>query len=192
MLTVIHYYEPDAAMHWLAFPGKPDAETRARLKAAGWRFIGPVVQWRHQGLLTPLPELPGYQYEEGGEVDYAPDRTEHYQDRADKAAGRAAAARQKADSIANMIPFGQPILVGHHSERRHRRDLDKITRNMQKTIEEGKKAQRLQDRAEASLEQQERKHNPGAIARRLEELRKQYKLYQDATSEEGQRCKALS
>ena len=191
MLTVIHRYEPDAAMHWLEFPGKPDAQTRGILKAAGWRFIGPVVQWRHAGLLTPLPELPGYVYEEGGEVDYSEERAEHYQERADKAEARRAVAHQKADTIAGMIPFGQPILVGHHSERRHRRDLDRIDRNMRTAIEEGKKAEHLRDRVEASLAQQERKHDPGAIYRHLVGIRKDYRLYEHATSAEGSRRRDL-
>src|SRR5206468_3142666 len=142
-------------------------------------------------LLTPLPELPGYEYKDGGEVDYAQDRADHYEERAGKAAGRAAAAHGKADTIASMIPFGQPILVGHHSERRHRRDLDRITRNMRTTIEEGKKAERLHDRAGASLDQQERKHDPGAIVRRLEQLRKDYRVYEQATDTEGLRCKGI-
>jgi hypothetical protein len=191
MLTVMHYYEPDAAMHWLEFSGKPDAETRQILKKAGWRFIGAVMQWRHQGLLTPLPELPGYQYEEGGEVDYSEARAEHYEARAEKAQARRTAAHQRADSISSMIPFGQPILVGHHSERRHRRDLAKIDKSMRTAIQEGEKAERLQNRAEASLAQRERKHDPGAIARRLTEIRKQYQLYQDATDAEDIRRRDL-
>jgi hypothetical protein len=191
LLTVIHRYEPDAALHWLEFEGKPDAETRSRLKAEKWRFIRGAMQWRKAGLLTTIPDLPGYRVEEGGQVDYAEERAEHYEARAEKAAGRAATARRAADRIADMIPMGQPILVGHHSERRHRRDLDRIHNNMRKTIEEGKKAERLQDRAEASLAQRDRKHSPGAIARRLEGLRKDYKLYQDATEPEGVRCRDL-
>ncbi len=42
----------------------------------------------------------------------------------------AAARLDQAHRIADMIPLGQPILVGHHSERRHRRDLDRIDSNM--------------------------------------------------------------
>jgi hypothetical protein len=189
--VVIHRYEPDAVMHWLEFPDKPDAATRGILKAAGWRFIGAVMQWRHAGLLTPLPELPGYTYEEGGEVDYSQARVEHYETSAQKAEARRATAHQKADSIADMIPFGQPILVGHHSERRHRRDLAKIDRNMQTAIEEGKKAEHLRGRAEASLAQQERKHDPGAIYRRLVGVRKDYRIYEHAASAEGSRRRDL-
>src|SRR5436305_853670 len=36
--------------------------------------------------------------------------------------------------------MGQPILVGHHSEKRHRRDIAKIDNGMRKTIELGGKS----------------------------------------------------
>ena len=59
---------------------------------------------------------------------------ERRQARADKlrewSASRAAksdAAHDAATSISAGIPFGQPILVGHHSEGRHRRDIDRCT-----------------------------------------------------------------
>lgn len=37
-----------------------------------------------------------------------------------------------AHRISDAIPFGQPILVGHHSEGRHRRDLKRIDTNHRK------------------------------------------------------------
>jgi hypothetical protein len=40
-----------------------------------------------------------------------------------------------------MIPMGQPILVGHHSERHHRRDLERIDSNMRKGIERSNMAE---------------------------------------------------
>jgi DNA repair exonuclease SbcCD ATPase subunit len=39
---------------------------------------------------------------------------------------RSDAKYEAAKQIADGIPFGQPILVGHHSEGRHRRDLKRI------------------------------------------------------------------
>lgn len=140
-MSIKHRYEPTTSFHWLEFPGKPGAETRAILKAEHWRFIGANLQWRKAGLLTRLPELPGYEYEECGTVDFSADRAEHYEDRAERAARRADAAHGKADATSSLIPFGQPILVGHHSERRHRRDLDKINSNMRKAIEERERRQ---------------------------------------------------
>lgn len=47
-----------------------------------------------------------------------------------KRRGKAAAAFAKADAVASGIPFGQPILVGHHSEAGHRRDVAKIDAGM--------------------------------------------------------------
>lgn len=54
---------------------------------------------------------------------------------------------KSAKQISDFIPFGQPILVGHHSEGRHRRDIGKIENNMRKGIEASSKAEYYEDRA---------------------------------------------
>lgn len=53
-----------------------------------------------------------------------------------------------ASRIADMIPFGQPILVGHHSEGRHRRDLARIDRGMSQGVENSRKAEQMRSRAD--------------------------------------------
>lgn len=171
-MIIKHRFEHTTDFHWLEFDHKPSEETRALLKAEHWRWIRSAGQWRKAGLLTKLPGLPGYQYEECGNVDFSAERAEHYKARAERATERANVAQGKADAISSLIPFGQPILVGHHSERRHRRDLDKIHTNMRKAIEEQEKAQALQHRAEAAERHQEEKQDPGAIYRRLDKIRK--------------------
>jgi hypothetical protein len=60
---------------------------------------------------------------------------------------RFGAARQLADAI----PLGQPILVGHHSEGRARRDQARIQSNMTRGVEEMKLAEHHEQRA-AGLE----------------------------------------
>lgn len=73
--------------------------------------------------------------------------------RADRIRVEASAAETSARAIADRIPFGQPILVGHHSEKRHRRDLDRIHRGFGKAHELAKEAEavdRRADRAERS------------------------------------------
>ena len=45
---------------------------------------------------------------------------------ADKAEQRAKQYDESANRISSYVPLGQPILVGHHSEKRHRRHI--ITR----------------------------------------------------------------
>ena len=46
----------------------------------------------------------------------------------------------KAQALANQIPLGQPILVGHHSEKHARRDADRIQDGMFRGVEHGKMA----------------------------------------------------
>lgn len=67
-------------------------------------------------------------------------RVERYEERAARAQAESAAASQAAHDILKYIPPGQPILVGHHSERGHRRALEKSDNNMRKSIEASEKA----------------------------------------------------
>lgn len=53
-------------------------------------------------------------------------RRERYEDLAASASHASDAAHRRAHEMASVIPFGQPILVGHHSERRDRNYRDKI------------------------------------------------------------------
>lgn len=74
-------------------------------------------------------------------------RIDRMEERAARAQTESSAASHAAHEIMRLIPPGQPILVGHHSERRHRRDLDKIDRNMRKSIEADEKAAYYASRA---------------------------------------------
>jgi len=47
------------------------------------------------------------------------------------------------------IPLGQPILVGHHSERRHRRHLERIEKKVRSGYEAAKQVDQLESRLEA-------------------------------------------
>ena len=78
-----------------------------------------------------------------GRVDYE-ERQEYkkelYQERAEQAEQRSQAHYKRRNDLASVIPMGQPILIGHHSEKRHRKDLDKIDNEMRKSIQESEKA----------------------------------------------------
>jgi hypothetical protein len=112
--------------------------------------------------------------------DFADAETERYEraeDRADRMAGyadnaeaRSDAAYQRAHQIADGIPMGQPILVGHHSERRHRRDLDRIDRGMRTSITESRKAEHFAGRAETAAQYQERRESVPTTLRRIKKL----------------------
>lgn len=77
-------------------------------------------------------------------------RAERYRDLARKAESNSNGAYETASKIGSFIPMGQPILVGHHSEKRHRRDLAKIDFNMRKSVEARSKAAYYRDKAEAA------------------------------------------
>jgi len=52
------------------------------------------------------------------------------------------------DRLHDMIPFGQPIQVGHHSESMHRNNLKRQDSNMRKGIEHGKIAEHYENKAD--------------------------------------------
>ncbi|MGR5333757.1 DUF3560 domain-containing protein, partial [Photobacterium damselae] len=56
-------------------------------------------------------------------VDAKRERLEH---RAEKASQDSDRYYQSSKNLAKHVPFGQPILVGHHSEAKARRHADKI------------------------------------------------------------------
>ncbi|MDR1046510.1 MAG: DUF3560 domain-containing protein [Treponema sp.] len=78
------------------------------------------------------------------------DRISRYEERAEKAGRESAAQRKRAQSIEHAIPLGQPILVGHHSEGRHRADLKKADTAFQKAYDADKKAGYYQGKAETA------------------------------------------
>lgn len=93
---------------------------------------------------------------------------------ADRAHARADAAFKRADmsEAATGIPFGQPILVGHHSEARHRRAIAKADSAMRTSIEESKRAEELRDRAASVGSGGISSDDPDAIAKLTAELEK--------------------
>lgn len=82
-------------------------------------------------------------------VERAEERAERMELHAENAERRAAVAFDRADLSEGKsgIPFGQPILVGHHSERRHRRAIERADNAMRKSIEESDKAKYFAGRA---------------------------------------------
>lgn len=76
-------------------------------------------------------------------------RIERLQDRAAKAKDQAEALWKSTKSEYDVID-GQPILIGHHSERRHRNHLDRLHARDRKAMELYKKSEELERRAEAA------------------------------------------
>ena len=69
-------------------------------------------------------------------------RIDRLRERADKARKEASSRYETARKMGSVIPMGQPILVGHHSEKRDRNYRARIDTNYRKGYEAGEKAKK--------------------------------------------------
>jgi len=97
-------------------------------------------------------------------------RAERLDELADRAQADSDDAETRAREISARIPFGQPILVGHHSEARHRRDLDRIDKLHRAEFESHQAANELARKAEASRAAEALRKNPLAVNRKIAAL----------------------
>ena len=92
-------------------------------------------------------------------------RIDRYKERADRAESNSAAAYQRSRNLLDPIPLGQPILVGHHSEKGHRATLKRADNAMRRASEESSKAKHYQRKADAAESNRAiSSDNPDAIA----------------------------
>ena len=77
-------------------------------------------------------------------------RIERFRERADKARDTSTTLYEQGIGALRQIPFGQPILVGHHSEGRDRRYRARAGAKIDRAIEENKKAEYYERRADAA------------------------------------------
>ncbi len=80
-------------------------------------------------------------------------RADRRRDWGDSRERKQAGEHATIDGIMATIPLGQPILVGHHSERGHRRDLARIEKAITRSVEHGDKKREHQQAAD-TIEQQ--------------------------------------
>ena len=77
------------------------------------------------------------------------DRRDRFAARSKKANNDSDTAYKASRSAVEHIPFGQPILVGHHSERGHRNAIAKAHRAMDKSVELSQKSRHYANKASA-------------------------------------------
>lgn len=102
--------------------------------------------------------MPRDDYEERQEA-----RRARLEERADKAAAEASARFTAAHQAVAGIPLGQPVLVGHYSESRHRAAIDRMAVNMNKGCAAAEQAKALERRAAAVGEGGISSDDPSAI-----------------------------
>lgn len=76
-------------------------------------------------------------------------RIDNAKKQADKNKQASVEYQKMSDSILHHIPPGQPILLGHHSEKKHRSALQRSNENMRRSIESTDKAAYYEEKATA-------------------------------------------
>ena len=66
-------------------------------------------------------------------VDRAEERAERFEEYSEKRENEAYQASESVKQLTDNIPLGQPILIGHHSEKRARKDAQKIENGIKKS-----------------------------------------------------------
>lgn len=152
-----------------------DRATYERVKAAGFSwapkqelFVAPMWTPSRADLLIDLCGEIGD--EDTSLVDRAEERADRFSDYSGKRAHEARAAREAISAITENIPFGQPILVGHHSERRARKDAERVENGIRKAVQLWDTASYWKQRAAGALQHAKYKELPGVRARRIKTI----------------------
>ena len=80
--------------------------------------------------------------------EWAKKRAEKYNLWAESAEKRSERYYKESNKHRDFLSLGEPIKVGHHSERRHRKIIEQSHNNMGKCINEGEKAESHRSKAE--------------------------------------------
>jgi len=100
-------------------------------------------------------------------ADNAETRAERLAAKSEATRTEAMARYAKAKALSDVIPFGQPVIAGHHSQARHLRDLAKIRNGIGAAVEGLNEADRLADAARSAEQTGERLADPTRRMARL-------------------------
>lgn len=168
-------YSPEDNKLRLYASSRLDAETFQKVKAAGFKwapkqelFVAPKWSCAREDLAI---ELAGeIEPEEMTLAERAQAKADRLDGIADRRAQQASAFSRAADELSQAFYMGQPILVGHHSERKARKTQEKMHNAMDKANAAHKAIGYWQYRAESVERHANRKNDPRVRARRIKTL----------------------
>jgi len=100
----------------------------------------------------------------------AAERAERFEQYSEKRQADGDRDSANADQIAQRFAGGQPILVGHHSEKKARKDAERIDTSMHRALKMWETSEYWKQRAAGALHNAEYKQLPGVRARRIKKL----------------------
>jgi protein-L-isoaspartate O-methyltransferase len=110
-------------------------------------------------------------------IERAEDRADRFSDYSNRRQREADMAHNAVAAIADNIPLGQPIIVGHHSERRARKDAERIQTGMRKAINLWETSKYWTDRAASALRHAKYLERPDVRHRRIKTLDAEIRKY---------------
>ncbi|HHX9835391.1 TPA: DUF3560 domain-containing protein [Salmonella enterica subsp. enterica] len=168
-------YSPDDNKLRLYAALRLDEETYKKVHDAGFRwapkqklFVAPAwTPYREDVLLSLAGDI---EDDDNTLFDRQEQRAGRFSGYSEKRAGESEQTLVQVDALASVIPSGQPILVGHHSERRARRDAQRIENGMKRAVMLFERAEYWQERAQASLRHAKYKERPDVRYRRIKKI----------------------
>lgn len=174
-----------------------DTETYARIKAAGFSwapkqdlFVAPMWTPERARIAMELADSGELDDEDTSLAERSEMRAERFEHYSDNRASDADQAMKAYHAIADGIPLGQPILVGHHSERHARKDAARIENNVRKAVNMWKTATYWQQRAKSAISAAKYKERPDVRARRIKKIEADMRKMQKNMKEQETTAKA--
>ncbi|EBJ5114162.1 DUF3560 domain-containing protein [Salmonella enterica] len=168
-------YSPDDNKLRLYAALRLDDETYQKIHAVGFRwapkqalFVAPAWTPAREDVLLSLAG--DIEDDDNTLFDRQEQRADRFSGYSEKRAGESEQTLAQVDALASVIPFGQPILVGHHSERRARRDAKRIENGMKRAVMLFERAEYWEERAHASLRLAKYKERPDVRYRRIRKI----------------------
>lgn len=165
-------YSPDDNKLRLSAAGRLPPDLYARVRAEGFRwapkqdiFVSPRWTPAAEDLLLELCGDIGD--DDASLTERAEERAARFDGYSESRADDAEQARAAVARIADHIPLGQPILIGHHSEKHARRDAEKIDNGMRRAVKMWKTSKYWQERAAGAIRHAKYKERPDVRARRI-------------------------
>lgn len=168
-------YSPDDNKLRLYAALRLDDETYQKIHAVGFRwapkqelFVAPAWTPSREDVLLSLAG--DIEDDDNTLFDRQEQRAGRFSGYSERRAGESEQTLAQVDALASVIPSGQPILVGHHSERRARRDAQRIENGMKRAVMLFERAEYWQERAQASLRHAKYKERPDVRYRRIKKI----------------------
>ncbi len=192
MLTITHTHEAGTMIEGTA-RGDGSAEV---LKAAGWRWGRSIGAWFVPNSRDRLPQLAkinrtaealraaGFEVAleisqeirttaevEADKIARQADRVAALEAKADRKAAAAGTAWDRERAALDRLPDnGQPILIGHHSERGHRAAIERAHAATGRAVVATRDAEEAERRADAATHTTAARYNPATVGNRIAKL----------------------